>query len=381
MESSRPRSDGIASAGAIFALAVIGVIATGGYLISQHQVRAGWTARQANIALYTAEAGLSVALANWRNEGADTIRPGATVVLESGQLATGTVYTVRITRLDAGQDPRATYYLFSSTGRSGGPFGGHRRLGLVTRVRRFDDACCRAALQSRGAVRLDGSSEINGLDLVPPGWGEALGPCQNLPLVNGQGIAASDLGRVSRAGASRVIGEPSMAELRPGAKDVLYRELVSYADLEYAAGALVTSTTPVFGENGECARGEPNNWGAPLDRSHPCFNYFPIIHVAGDLYVDFAGAGQGVLLVDGNFDLSGGYEFYGVVIARGAIRAGGASRIFGGAMTLNENLAENSIAGGAQIQRSTCAVRRALTRSRLSAPRPLAQRGWLELLE
>ena len=47
------------------------------------------------------------------------------------------------------------------------------------------------------------------------------------------------------------------------------------------------------------------NWGAPTVKTSPCFNYFPIIYHYGRPQLSGSGAGQGILLVEGNLTVTG----------------------------------------------------------------------------
>ena len=74
---------------------------------------------------------------------------------------------------------------------------------------------------------------------------------------------------------------------------------------------------PVF-SGSVCTVANINNWGSATP-SNPCFNYFPIIYSPSDLHISSSGEGQGILLVGGDLDVSGGFNFYGVAIVMGTI--------------------------------------------------------------
>jgi len=76
--------------------------------------------------------------------------------------------------------------------------------------------------------------------------------------------------------------------------------------------------------DGRCAVSAFGNWGAPLDRQHPCAGYFPFIPVDGDLVIT-GGAGQGFLLVNGNLTIRDGAVFHGLVVAVGTLVIDGAT--------------------------------------------------------
>jgi hypothetical protein len=125
--------------------------------------------------------------------------------------------------------------------------------------------------------------------------------------------------------------------------------------------------------DGDCDTSEMTNWGDP-GRSSPCAGWLPVVHAAGDLTV-VGGTGQGVLLVDGDLHLSGGFDFVGAVIVAGRISIGpGGSRLTGGVRA-----GEIVDAGGlslpsSSIVRSSCALRDALLAAGTLGP--VAQRPW-----
>jgi hypothetical protein len=88
--------------------------------------------------------------------------------------------------------------------------------------------------------------------------------------------------------------------------------------------------------------------------------------------------GQGVLIVDGNLDVQGGFDFFGPVIVRGALGTKGTGGHFnGGVIAANVNLEQNDVLGDAVINFSSCALIKALQGS---APGfLLRERSWANL--
>ena len=76
--------------------------------------------------------------------------------------------------------------------------------------------------------------------------------------------------------------------------------------------------------NGVCATGNPLNWGDG-DHTQPCGGYFPLVRVAGD--ATLTGTGQGVLLVDGDLNVAGKFQWFGAVIVEGAMKAAGGGNV------------------------------------------------------
>jgi hypothetical protein len=101
------------------------------------------------------------------------------------------------------------------------------------------------------------------------------------------------------------------------------------------------------------------NWGDGVNRNAACGNYFPIIHVAGDLRLNNV-QGQGILLVDGDLDVQGSYEWFGIVIIKGSLKtAGGGStdaHFWGMVMAQNVDVELQNLSGKATLNYSRCAI-------------------------
>lgn len=91
--------------------------------------------------------------------------------------------------------------------------------------------------------------------------------------------------------------------------------------------------------------------------------------------------GQGILSVEGDLDLRGGFLFYGIIIVQGNFETqGNGNRIIGAVMASNGLLDDQSITGGSEITYSKCTIQRAiLNNSSLSRARPLELRSWVDL--
>jgi hypothetical protein len=93
------------------------------------------------------------------------------------------------------------------------------------------------------------------------------------------------------------------------------------------------------------------------------------------------GYGQGIMLVEGDLAVQGGFTFYGPVIVRGELKTAGTGGHFnGGVIAANVNLGTTTVLGNALVQFSSCAVERAILNSAsLTRALPLAQRSWMDL--
>ena len=89
--------------------------------------------------------------------------------------------------------------------------------------------------------------------------------------------------------------------------------------------------------------------------------------------------GQGLLLVEGDLEIVGGFEFYGLIVAKGGIKINGNGNKVVGAL-LAQDVAiddQNSISGNTTLQFSSCALEKAIKGSAFGEP--LANRSWAQL--
>jgi hypothetical protein len=129
---------------------------------------------------------------------------------------------------------------------------------------------------------------------------------------------------------------------------------------------------------GDCDRTDAVNWGDPAGSSL-CADYFPSIHVSGDVTLSPGAKGQGFLIADGSVRLEAGARFVGVVIAGNDIAVVGPGAVIDGiAIAKDFDLAGTTrVADGGAITFNRCAVHRAeLGVARLVRTR---ERWWAEL--
>lgn len=378
----RGAGPGFAVIAALFALVIIGALVAGGFMVGLRRARAVSAGVQGAAAFYAAEAGLNSALAHLDSLAVDSLPPGARRVVAEETLPSGDAYTVQLSRWDAGWDTGASYFLLASTGRAAGPWGGRRSVASMIRKLPRRDFCCAAALDALdgGPVRLDSGTVVSGLDWVPP-----TDPCDDVPRKDRPGLII-DAPELLQAASASLQGSPAVSITSGpgeyGEVRVWIEELSGQADLRYPARSVLSGLGPSAWPNGECARSSIRNWGAPGLAADPCFTYFPIVHVAGDLAVAGPGSGQGVLLVEGDLALGGGFEFRGIVLVGGSLTVGeGGASLFGGVRVGNASRDTVRVGGGGRVQYSGCSVRRAVQGAKVQAPHPLAQFGWFEILE
>jgi len=120
------------------------------------------------------------------------------------------------------------------------------------------------------------------------------------------------------------------------------------------------------------------NWGDGMNPGGTCGDYFPIIHITGGAGVTVLNGaqGQGILLIDGDLNVQGGYSFFGIAILRGRLHATEA-RFRGAVMAENRDRTLQHVGSGTMVTYSKCAIAKSL---QYAAAAVLAHsRGWTHL--
>ena len=379
MEHKKKR--GFALPVAVFALVIVGVITTGAFFIARQEGRIGVASEYAGMAFFLTEQGLVDLMGGWNRELFAALPSWGDTTVTDNYPGLGSVAT-RVTRM--------TDYLYfvdaDGTVTRGGAMrsGASRRVGVTIRLVTADIAPP-AALTTRGPTELRGTAEVHGEDGVPPGWG---GLCTG-SLENKPGILTDNASQVSTQGAAEITGDPAVAEDSSIVDstfthfgDLTWDDLTGMANIRLSGGNL-TTLAPDSTVTGACRAGQafPTNWGNPENPGAACSDWYPIIHITGDVNIQSGGVGQGLLLVDGDLDLRGDFLFYGIIIVQGSLATQGqGNRVLGGVMASNADFDSQAITGGSVVTNSTCAVRRAiLNNSGLTRVRPLASRSWVDL--
>ncbi len=373
MERTR-NERGMALAAAVFALVIIAALITGVFFAARQEMRIGENTLTAQRAFDAADAGLSDAVANWNTGVWNALAVGATAPV-SGTLPAGVgTWAGTVRRLNGQQ------YVVQVTGQDQNALS-TRTLGALMRLRLIQVNIL-GAVTTRGSMQIGGSTMIDGNDFNPSGWAcPPAGPAM-------PGIATSDSSQISTSGCggySCVSGSPKISNDTTITTstfqtfgDLNWAQIVALATINLPDGFTSSAFAPV-GTATTCTTSYQTNWGDPMSPPSVagCQNYFPIIHVAGDLHLT-GGYGQGVLLVDGNISVQGGFQFFGPVIALGTLSTQGTGGHFnGGVMAANLNLGSDQILGNAVVTYSSCAIAKALQAN--SPARPLTQRSWVDL--
>jgi hypothetical protein len=377
---------GIALVVAIVALVVIGAIVTGTFFMSTIEQRTSVNASYTSRAMEAAEAGMHAAIGGWVPV---SYTPGTDVPFSKTQVPNTTADSFQVTVSPLNSE----LLLVKSVGTSVG--GATQTLASAVRLNTADINVT-AAITTTAPINFNGASfVINGDNADPNGWGG----CP--PSADRYAIRTSSnqwfVPPMNNNAQDNVTGLGNWPSVQAGQNDINANTFDTFGDLTYnqmAAGASIQFASnqngpyqpaPTLTGSGRCNYGDTYNWGEPFRTAGyiaDCANYFPTIHAAGNLHLNGGSRGQGILLVDGDLTITGGFQFYGLVIARGSVDLGGTGsdggKIFGGLFSQNIEINDQSIVhGNASVQYSNCAILRALTGG--AFPVPLSGHAWTQL--
>ncbi|HKG95314.1 MAG TPA: hypothetical protein VKA84_25570 [Gemmatimonadaceae bacterium] len=363
---------------ALMAIVIIGAMIVGAFFMSAQEYRVGRNAvTQAN-ALAAAEYGQDTTLSGW-NKAWNKLAIGSTIVRTYAP-GGGVVDTVRITKLDS------LSYLVVSEGQSGTGVraGARRRTGLLLRLQ-IPQFTMPGAMTTRGNVVIGGATSLLGKDTSFAGWdcppaGAAIA-----------GVAVTDTQKLSLGGKCKqmscISGSP-LAYINPSVGDtsvyfnyggLKWPDLVAMA--EKSVSGTLTGVAPSINLDLSCNTGDLKNWGDPNKSpvKGACADYYPILYAPGDLTIN-GNVGQGMLLVGGNLNIQGGFNFYGPVIARGTVKlTGTGNHVNGGIMAASviDSTTSSTLLGNSSIQYSRCTLNTVLRST--ANPSRTRDRSWIDL--
>jgi hypothetical protein len=380
MRTTLQSQRGMALLMALSAIVVIGVLIGGVVFVSSQDYRIGGnTVRQAR-ATAAAELGLNRVPVDWNLADNKRLNVGDTVQKLYTAPRGGTA-TVVITRL-----PGAFFWAVSEgkAGALGSQASARRRYGMLFRLN-TPDIPFAGALTGRGNILVGGSATVNGHDSIPGGWSGCPAKKDVAGIVMSDTTAGIKLPGCNASKAC-VDGSPKFIQTAAAADtatyfvygNTTYQELAATATVVVPAGQTLSNVFPAAAGS-TCATWVPSNWGDPR-RGSPagaCESYFPIIHALGDLHIS-TGIGQGILLVDGDLDMTGNFQFMGAVIVRGTLSTyGSGAHVTGAVMAANVDLDQNTVLGNSSIRYSSCALDAVMKGS--AYPKAVKQRAWVDV--
>jgi hypothetical protein len=367
--------DGLALPMVLGAITLIGTLIAGVMYLATQDYRIGANSLNEARAAAAAEMGLNRLTTDWDQTRNASMLTGDTLRMSYTDVG-GANVSVFVTRL-----PGPFFWAVSEAQTRGNStqYGSRRRFGQLFRLN-TPGITILGAVTAAGNVRVSGNVTLNGNDVSPTGWG-----CTG-PLTNVAGAVITPKASVTINGSVSVAGNPPSTSSSAAADtntyfnygSVTYASLAQMADITLAGGTY-NGMGPVVNADG-CQKNSPMNWGDP-GRAVPagaCESYMPIIHFTDDVKLT-TGTGQGIMLVDGDVTEAGNFTFYGIIIARGTVRASGSGNtVTGMIMAAAVDLGDAVTLGGStKLQYSSCAVQKVLS---TSSPLVAAKgRGWVNL--
>lgn len=376
MRHQLARSDeqGMALLVALVSIIVIGALVTGTLFAGRVELGSGRNALWSAQAQEASEGGLADAFANWKTEWND-LAVDTDSLLPVGFPIPGdakTRYFQTLRRLGGG------LYLVTSRGEKtdrGGRIMSTRLLARIGKLR-YPWVDVQAAVTSKGDTKVGGNATIDGRNSTPPGWPACVSP-------DLAGIRTNEV--VIQNGGPQIYGAPPKVEHDAGVVDSIFTvpfdALQPMANIVLPPGTYNSMAPSVTGSPVACNKSSQTNWGEPHrgpGSVAPCYSYFPVIYTPGDLHLT-GGWGQGILLVEGNLQMQGGFEFTGIVIVKGEVQTtANSSKVTGAILARNVDLGDITSFGGTPVVAySRCAVEAALRGSARAFP--LAGRGWAQV--
>ncbi len=385
---------GMALAVAIFALVVIGALVAGAFYASTLEQRTGRNSLYASEAAQIAEAGPMAVLANWDSYALNNTGVGSKVDLGTTAVPNWphSSYQTTATRLNT------QLFLITSLGSLTDASGNLLAQNSVATIARlnFVKATAKAAVTVTKPITFNGNAfGVIGNDSMPKGWDkDSLGNADpNCSVGDNQaGIRSATTTGANNGDLTKISGSPKTVENDPTVNSDFFNVFgdVSFDDLKKSADIVISATTPqqpapslMTTAPFRCNTGDMLNWGEPERTAgyvKACSTYFPIIYASGSqLKMASNARGQGLLLIEGDLEIAGGFEFYGLIVAKGGIKISGTGNKINGAL-LAQDVAigdQNTISGNTTLQFSSCALNKAIQGS--ANAKPLTYRSWAQL--
>ncbi len=394
---------GIALVLTVFALVVIGAVVAGTFFVGRVEQTTGYSTVWSRQAGEAAETGLTWTMTNveaptylaipvWSPATPSELDLGSRTVAGMPHVS----YSSRIRRLNQ------TLFQVTAVGTrrgTGGRIIASETLVQLVRLAK-PTIGVNAAITVQDPIKFNGNAfSISGMNALPPQWlpaeCAALDPGNSDDVVGirsstGTGANSSDMNNIQGFPTKVVANDPSVTS-------ETFRDFLdyTYATLAAQPGVKVLPSTSTYNGVGPvldltqspavCNKAAALNFGEPF-RNPPtagavtqCQNYYPTVHGTGTSLKFAAGSrGQGILLVDGNLELAGGFEWSGLVIVRGQMKINGTgNKLYGAILTEGVDLnTSGSVSGNVEIGFSACAIEKAVLGA--AVPVPLS-RGWAQV--
>ena len=379
---------GVALLTALLGVVVITVMIVGGFFATTQEFRGSRNQLVEQRSFAVAEYGLNYEVSSW--DRARNLNPPAPGAMAIGSAVAWRRYVsgddtafVTISRLTP------TTFWVVSEGRAqmgNGALESRRRTSAFVRLA-YPTLDASAAITAAGNIDVRGASTITGVNTDPSGWASCTewsgGEEHAVRVPPG---ATVDYAESNLPGTLDVEYDAAAADsntyVRYGSET--WNSLTANADIRLSGGTFNSNIIPT-GTATTCTA-STTNWGEPHRVATGsevivpgCYSHFPIIYSASSLRINGNGRGQGILLVNGDLEIDGDFQFYGIVIVRDDIERGaGTAAIHGAVFSRNATVGDASLWAGTQdVHFSKCAVENALRASAILTR--VRERHWTQL--
>jgi hypothetical protein len=375
---------GVALVVSIFAMVVIGALVAAAFFVGMQEQRVGRNTIRLQQALAAAEEGVARRIAVWNPAVSNRIAVGSKLAFSDTVSNGGGWYRGEVLRIDS------MMFLVSAEGFSPDS-SARQRVGMLARLRPVELTIL-ASLETQGAVDANGTITITGENGNPDDWGPSGQGLCSQPTDTLPGVRTPEADSVSQQGNTDVSGLPDVEEdasindsTLTWFGDTPFDELQSLATLYLPSGGSYQNVQPALSGT-VCNYADDHNWGEPnysgVGPNAPvavCQDYYPVVFSNGDLTVN-GNRGQGLLIVRGDLNIQGGFEWAGPILVKGTVSfAGTGNKVMGGVIAANVVTADDasSLSGTADLFYSSCAIERATAFG--ATAWPLRERAWVNL--
>jgi hypothetical protein len=372
---------GLALITALFGIVILTVMMSGMHFTATQDFRGTRNALVEQRSFAVAEFGLNSEISNWdRSRNVLTGFPVGSIDANQVYVANGDTSWVKVTRLTEN-----TFWVVSDGRANIGntKMESRRQTSAYVRIA-YPTIEPKGAITAAGDVKLQGAAKVDGYDVAPSGWLHCSGtPAPTVPAVVVPPGETVTYGPTNITSTPAVVYDAAAADsntyVRYGTES--WVSLTSNADIKLAGGTYNSNIAPV-GTASTCDRSQTWNWGEPHRPGAVigCYGWYPIIYVDGSVHLNGNGYGQGILLVNGDLEINGIFEFYGLVIVRDDVTKGnGTAKIHGALYAANLTLDTSTswFTGTQDVNYSKCAIESALAGSAILVR--VTQRHWAQV--
>lgn len=384
---------------ALFTLVILGAAVGAAFLVVRKERASSSQSTYAGEAQVAAESGLQTLEATWDAAVQTALPVWSTAAPVEWNSGTTTLQSNRLFHATTVRRLNPQLFLALSTGwrQAGGQRLSQLTLSQMYRIAK-PTIGVNAAMTVSEPVKFNGNSfVVSGINARPPQWGvgecSALDPGTSDDVVGvrsaaGTGVGSMDLDNVFGYPDKHVPNDPSITSATfNDFLDYTFATLGSQPGVKLLPNSSTYNGVRPLEVGGVCDKTLLLNFGEPFRNPPtsgavvPCMSYFPVVRGTGSVTKLAAGSrGQGTMLIEGDLEIVGGFEWVGLIIVRNQIKiTGTGNKIYGALLAEGADVSTDNgtVGGNVEVNYSACAIEKAVAGA--SQARPLGQRGWSQV--